>query len=144
MKAVVFEQQGGPDVLEYKEVPIPDIGPTDALIRVRAVGVNHLDLFVRSGNVPYRVPLPHISGSEVAGDVERVGELVSGVRPGDRVVVAPYLSCGHCEFCLAGHETTCLQGDVLGRRTNGGYAQYVAVPARQLLPIPEGVSYDAA
>jgi NADPH:quinone reductase-like Zn-dependent oxidoreductase len=144
MKAVVFEHHGGPDVLEYREVPLPDIGPDEVLVRVRACGVNYLDIFVRSGNLPHKIPLPHIGGSEVAGDVERAGDLVGSVRPGDRVVVAPYLFCGVCEFCLAGEETTCIRGDVLGRRSNGGYAQYVAVPARQLVPIPKGVSYDAA
>lgn len=144
MKAVIFERHGGPEVLQYKEVPLPDVGPDEALIRIRACGLNHLDLFVRNGTLPHSVPLPHIPGSEVAGDIERVGDLVTAFRPGDRVVVAPYLFCGVCEFCLAGEETLCIRGDVLGRRSNGGYAQYVVVPSRQLLTIPEGVSYDAA
>jgi len=144
MKAVVFERHGGTDVLEYKECPLPDVGPDEALIRVRACGLNHLDLFIRSGALPHQIPLPHTPGSEVAGDVDQVGNLVTTFRPGDRVVVAPYLFCGVCEYCMAGQETICIRGDVLGRRSNGGYAQYVVVPARQLLHIPEDVSYDAA
>jgi NADPH:quinone reductase-like Zn-dependent oxidoreductase len=143
MKAVVFERYGGPEVLEYKEVPLPEIGPDEVLVRVRACGLNHLDLFARSGRLPHSIPLPHISGSEVAGEVAQAGALAS-FKAGDRVVVAPYLVCERCEYCLAGEETLCLKGDVLGRRSNGGYAEYVVVHARQLLPIPEGVSFDDA
>lgn len=144
MRAVVFERHGGPEVLEYREVPPPEFGLDGVLVRVKSCGLNHLDLFVREGRVGHGIPMPHISGSEVAGVVEQVGELVHSIAPGDRVVVAPYLVCGICEFCLRGKETTCLNGDVLGRRSNGGYAEYVAVSFRQLIPIPDGVSYDAA
>lgn len=143
MKAVIFERHGGPDVLEYRDVPEPTVAPDGALVRVRACGLNHLDLFTREGQLPHAISLPHISGSEVAGDVERVGELVTTVTPGERVVIAPYLICGVCENCLAGEETTCLCGDVLGRRSDGGYAEYVSIPARQLITLPEGVSYQA-
>ena len=143
MKAVIFERHGGPEVLEYRDVPEPTVAPDGALVRVRACGLNHLDLFTREGKLPHAIALPHISGSEVAGDVERVGELVSNVTPGERVVIAPYLICGVCENCLAGEETTCLRSDVLGRRSDGGYAEYVSVPARQLITLPEGVSYQA-
>ena len=144
MKAILFDRHGGPEVLEYRDVPDPAVGPNDALIAVRAVGLNHLDLFTRGGELPHPVPLPHISGSEVAGEVRATGDLVTSVKPGDRVVVAPYLICGVCENCLSGYETTCLRGDVLGRRSQGGYAEYVSVPARQLIAIPYDVSYDAA
>lgn len=144
MKAVVFDAHGGPEVLQYREVPTPECGSDQALVRVRSSGLNRLDLFTRLGNLPHPVTMPHISGSEVAGDVEAVGEFVTTFRPGDRVVVAPYLVCGVCENCLAGEETTCLRGDVLGRRSQGGYAEYVAVAARQLVRIPDVVSYDAA
>jgi NADPH:quinone reductase-like Zn-dependent oxidoreductase len=144
MKAMVFERHGGPEVLELREMPVPEVGPDEVLVCVRSSGLNHLDLFVRAGRLPHPVPLPHISGSEVAGEVERAGALVTAFKAGDRVVVAPYFSCGMCEYCEIGQETLCLRGDVLGRRSQGGYAEYVAVPARQLLPIPDGVSFDAA
>jgi len=143
MRAVVFDSHGGADVLEYRDVPVPTPGPDEALVRVRACGLNHLDLFIRNGGLPHPVPLPHILGSEVAGEVEESGALAS-VKPGDRVVVAPYLICGVCEYCLSGEETICLRGDVLGRRSNGGYAEYVTVAARQLIPIPDGVSLEDA
>ncbi|MGI8968301.1 MAG: zinc-binding dehydrogenase [Chloroflexota bacterium] len=144
MRAIVFERHGGPEVLEYREVPAPEVGPDEALVRVRACGVNRLDLFVRDGNLPHEIPMPHISGSEVAGEVEQVGDLVTRFKPGDRVVIAPYLTCGVCEYCLMGEETICLHGDVLGRNSSGGYAEYVSVAARQLLSIPDGISFEAA
>jgi NADPH:quinone reductase-like Zn-dependent oxidoreductase len=143
MKAVVFERHGGPEVLEYREVAPPEIGPDEVLVRVRACGLNHLDLFARSGRLPHSLSLPHISGSEVAGEVAEAGQLAP-FKVGDRVVVAPYLICGACEYCVSGEETLCLRGDVLGRRSNGGYAEYVAVHARQLLPIPDHVSFEDA
>jgi NADPH:quinone reductase-like Zn-dependent oxidoreductase len=143
MKAVVFERHGGPEELEYREVPPPEIGPDEVLVRVRACGVNHLDLFARSGRLPHSISLPHTLGSEVAGEVAQ-GGILAPFKPGDRVVVSPHLMCGACEYCLSGEETLCLRGDVLGRRSNGGYAEYVAVHTRQILAIPEGVSYDAA
>jgi NADPH:quinone reductase-like Zn-dependent oxidoreductase len=143
MKAIVFDRHGGPEVLEYREVPLPEIGLDGVLVRVRSCGLNHLDLFTRSGRLPHAVSLPHILGSEVAGEIAEAGQ-VSSATVGQRVVIAPYLICGVCEFCTNGEETLCLRGDVLGRRGNGGYAEYVAVSERQLVPIPEGVSFDAA
>lgn len=144
MRAMVFHEHGGPDKLRLEEVPIPQIGPDEVLVRVRACGLNRVDLLVRQGQVGVKVHLPHISGSEVAGDVARVGSNVVGVAEGQRVAVAPYLFCGRCEYCLAGQETICLQGNILGLSGNGGYAEYVAAPAANLVPIPDGVSYDAA
>ena len=144
MRAVLFHEHGGLDKLRLEDVPIPDVGPDEVLVRVRACGVNRLDLLVREGRVGARVQLPHISGSEVAGDVARVGDRVAGVAERQRVVVAPYLFCDRCEYCLAGDETLCLSGDIVGLTGNGGYAEYVAVPARNLVPIPEDVSYDDA
>ncbi|HEX2173693.1 MAG TPA: zinc-binding dehydrogenase [Dehalococcoidia bacterium] len=144
MRAIVFEMQGGIETLAVQDVPIPEIGPTEVLVRVRACGLNHLDLMMRSGTLPGKVATPHIAGSEVAGDIERVGEAVSSVRAGLAVVIAPYLFCGQCEFCLAGEETLCLRGDILGLNSRGGYAEYVAAPAESVLPIPEGVSHVEA
>ncbi|HEX5505640.1 MAG TPA: zinc-binding dehydrogenase [Thermomicrobiales bacterium] len=145
MKAAVLREHGGPEVVRVEDVPRPEAGPGQVLVRVGACGVNRLDLWVREGTVPVKVPLPHISGSEVAGEVAAVGAGVAGRREGQRVAVAPYLHCGQCEYCLAGEETTCLRGDILGLVSQGGYAEYVAVPANSVLPLPDAVSFvDAA
>lgn len=144
MRAVVFDQQGGVDTLQVKDIPVPVIGPTDVLVRVRACGLNHLDLMMRSGSLPGTVATPHVAGSEVAGDLEAVGEAVGGLQTGQRVVIAPYLFCGQCEFCFAGEETMCPRGDILGVGSQGGYAEYVKAPAESVLTIPDGVSYAAA
>jgi NADPH:quinone reductase-like Zn-dependent oxidoreductase len=141
LKAIVYERHGGPEVLEYNEVSRPKPGATDALLRVRSCALNQLDIFLR--NVRWDRRLTDANG-ELAGDVEQVGELVTNVKPGDRAVIAPFICCGSCENCLAGNETTCLKGDVLGRFSNGGYAEYVVAPAHQFIRIPDSVSYDAA
>ncbi len=137
MRAVIFEEFGAPSVLRLAEVPAPEPGPGEVLVRVSAVGVNRLDLMARQGQVG-KIPLPHISGSEVSGVVASAGPGVR-VPEGLRVAVAPYLFCGRCESCLAGHETVCLQSDILGLRSMGGYAEYVAVPETSLVPIPDTV-----
>ncbi len=144
MRAIVFHEQGGLDKLRLEDVPVPEIGPADVLIRVRACGVNRLDLRVREGKVGARVELPHTPGSEVAGEIAGLGSQVSGLSEGQRVVVAPYLFCGHCEYCLTGEETMCIRGNIVGLSANGGYAEYVSVPAANVVPIPEGVSFDEA
>ncbi|HET8628738.1 MAG TPA: zinc-binding dehydrogenase [Thermomicrobiales bacterium] len=145
MRAAVLREHGGPEVVRVEDVPRPEAGPGQVLVRVGACGVNRLDLWVREGTVPVKVPLPHISGSEVAGEVAAVGAGVAGLREGQRVAVAPYLHCDQCEYCLAGEETTCLRGDILGLVSQGGYAEYVAVPANSILPLPDEVSFvDAA
>lgn len=142
MKAMVFEEFGDESVLQEQEVPTPDPGPGEVRIKVSRVGVNRLDLMARAGEVG-AIPLPHISGSEVAGVVDAVGPL-SSMTVGLRVAVAPYLFCGHCASCLAGEETVCLSGDILGLKSQGGYADYVVVPQSSLVPIPDGVSDSAA
>ncbi len=132
-------------MLRYEDVPEPMLGAGEVLICVQACGVNRLDLLVREGRTPVRPPLPHISGSEVAGEIVEMGPGTSGFAPGQRVVIAPYLSDDRCEFCLSGEETTCIRGDVLGLVSNGGYAEYVKAPISHILPIPGGVPYaDAA
>ena len=137
MKAVRFQEHGGPEVLRLEQVADPTAGPGEVLVRVRACGVNRLDLFVREGSVPVKVPLPHISGSEVAGEVATLGAGVQGLAEGQRVAVFPYLHCGSCEFCLAGEPSTCLRSDILGLLSDGGYAELVKVPANAVQPLPE-------
>ena len=142
MRAVIFEEFGAPSVLTLQDMPTPEPGPGEVLVRVASVGVNRLDLMARQGQVG-KIPLPHISGSEVAGVVAAVGP-GAPVAEGVRVAVAPYLYCGQCESCLAGRETVCLKSDILGLRSMGGYAEYVVVPAASLVPIPDTVDDNQA
>src|SRR5215469_10628585 len=102
MKAVIFSEHGGPEVLRYVEVCEPEIAPDQVLVRVRACALNHLDLWVRRGLPGITIPLPRIPGSDIAGQVARVGEKISRVRPGERVLLSPGISCGHCVHCLRG------------------------------------------
>lgn len=145
MKAVYFEETGGIDVLRFGDMPRPRPGDGQALVRVLACGVNRLDIYARTGRTPVR--LPHISGSEAAGEVVAYGPgiVTEPVPIGRLAAIAPYLFCGQCEFCVAGEETVCMRGDILGLASQGAFAEYVVVPASSLVPLPDGVSAtDAA
>ncbi len=144
MKAAIFNEYGGPEVLQIEERPVPEIGPDEALIRVRAAGLNRLDLMMREGLTPVKPPLPHIGGSEVAGEIAQLGQNVKGFSEGQHVVAAPYLFDGTCIYCRAGEETTCLDGDLLGMRSDGGHAEYVKVPGNSLVAMPEELSFVEA
>jgi NADPH:quinone reductase-like Zn-dependent oxidoreductase len=145
MKAVVFERFGGPEVLELREVPEPSPKPDEVLVEVKACGINHLDLWVRQGLRGLDIEMPHILGNDVVGVAREVGAVVRHVKPGDRVLVCPTLSCGACAQCHAGDDNLCRQYDVIGRRRNGGYAERVAVPGVNCLPYPENLDWtDAA
>src|ERR1041384_4736665 len=115
---MVFGRHGGPGVLEPRELPDPECGPGEVVVRVKACGINHLDLWVRRGLPGLRPQMPHILGSDVAGVVESVGAAVSHVKPGDKTLVLPTLSCGTCAYCAAGDDHLCREHDVLGRRRN--------------------------
>src|SRR5436305_6297055 len=124
MKAVRFHQHGGPDVLSYEEAPEPELAPGEVLIRVRACALNHLDLWERRGLPRVTIPMPHISGSDVAGEV--VAAAAPDVAIGRRVMLQPGVSCGRCAACLAGRDNECDRYEVLGYRNHpGGYAQLV-------------------
>ena len=144
MKAVVFKEHGGPEKLSYEEVPTPVIGPDEVLIRVKACALNHLDIWIRQGNPAYPVPLPHISGSDIAGVVEEVGAQTEGVTVGDRVLVSPGVSCWRCEFCLSGRDNLCRSYSLIGTKIPGGYAEYIKVPFRNVLPVPDNISFEQA
>ena len=144
MRAIVFDRCGGPEVLELRTVPDPVPRADEALIAVKACGVNHLDLWVRAGLRGLEIEMPHILGNDVVGVVERVGEAVRHLKPGDKVLVLPTLSCGVCPACFAGDDNLCREYDVLGRRRNGGYAEKVAVPAVNALPCPENLDWPQA
>jgi 2-desacetyl-2-hydroxyethyl bacteriochlorophyllide A dehydrogenase len=144
MKAVLFKEHGGPDKLSYEELPMPQIGPHEVLIRVKACALNHLDIWIRQGNPAYPIPLPHVSGSDVAGIVEQVGAHVENISVGARAFVSPGISCWNCEFCLAGRDNLCRSYSLMGAKLHGGYAEYVKVPFRNVLPIPENVTFEQA
>ena len=144
MKAVIFRRHGGPEVLEYTEVPEPTLEPGHVAVRVKACALNHLDLWVRQGLPAYRITLPHISGCDVAGVVEHVGADVAGVQPGDRVVLAPGLSCGRCDCCRRGDDNLCASYGIRGAATDGGYAELTVARAQDVLPLPAGVSFEEA
>jgi NADPH:quinone reductase-like Zn-dependent oxidoreductase len=144
MKAVLFRRHGGPEVLEAADVPAPVARDGEVLVRVKACSVNHLDLWIRQGIPAYRIVLPHIPGSDVAGVVEAVGAGVTTSRPGDRVVLSPGLACGTCAACAAGQETFCPAFGIRGAATDGGYAEFTLAAARDVLPLPEAVGFEAA
>jgi len=143
MKAVVLTGFGGVENLRYVEdFPLPQIRDDEVLVRVKAVALNHLDIWVRMGALAVKPELPHILGSDVSGVVERVGNLVSNVKEGDEVVVIPGLSCGVCFECVSGRDNLCGYYDILGLKTKGGYAEYVKVPARNVIPKPKNLSFE--
>ena len=142
MKAVRFHQHGPPEVLVLEDAPDPQVPPGHALVRVRACALNHLDLWVRRGIERVRIPLPHIPGSDIAGEVLQPG--ASSLAPGSRVMLQPGLSCGTCAACRDGRENLCPTYDVLGLQSQGGYAELIAVPAGNLIPIPDHVGFVEA
>jgi NADPH:quinone reductase-like Zn-dependent oxidoreductase len=144
MKAAIFSEHGGPEVLRYAEVGEPKINPTEVLVRVRACALNHLDLWVRRGLPGITIPLPHIPGSDIAGEVAKVGELVTRVKVGQKVVLAPGISCGQCPACSAGADNRCRRYTLFGYLVDGGYAEYVKSPEVNVIPIPGDLSFDEA
>jgi len=144
MKAMVFDRPGGPEVLELRDLPDPRPAASEVLLEVRACGMNHLDLWVRSGVLGLEIELPHICGSDIVGVAREVGEGVRHVKPGDRILVLPTVSCGACRECLAGDDNLCRHYDLMGRRRNGGYAQLVSVPGANCLPYPGDLKWEEA
>jgi NADPH:quinone reductase-like Zn-dependent oxidoreductase len=144
MKAIVFERHGGPDVLEYRDAPEPVIRPNEVLVRVRACALNHLDLWVRGGLPNISFPLPHIPGSDVAGEIAQIGADVTTVKVGQKVVLAPGVACGKCAACISGQDNRCRQFTNLGYMIDGGCAEFVRVPEVNCMPYPENLSFEEA
>jgi NADPH:quinone reductase-like Zn-dependent oxidoreductase len=144
MNAVVFHAHGGTDQLRYEAVPDPVPEPGEVLIRVKACALNHLDIWVRQGIPSYTLSLPHISGSDVAGVVEAVGDPAAGIVPGQRVFISPGLSCWRCDQCLAGRDNFCSSYGLVGAKIAGGYAEFIKVPARNVIEIPGSLSFREA
>ena len=151
MKAVRFHQHGGPDVLRFEDAPDPAPAPGRAIVRVRACALNHLDLWERRGIDRVPLPLPHLSGSDIAGDVLDAGVSTPDPVPpgptvaaGARVMLQPGLRCGRCRACREGRDNECVEYDVVGLRSDGGYAELISVPLENLIPIPAHVEYVTA
>lgn len=144
MKAVIFSEHGGPDVLRFTEVAEPKINATEVLVRVRACALNHLDLWVRRGLPGISIPFPHINGSDISGEVAKVGELVTRVKVGQRVLLAPGISCGQCPACAAGHDNLCRRYTMFGYLVDGGCAEFVKSPEANVIPIPGDLSFEEA
>jgi NADPH:quinone reductase-like Zn-dependent oxidoreductase len=144
MKAIVFHQHGAPDVLKFTDAPEPTIRPNEVLVHVKACALNHLDLWVRQGlpNVP--IPLPHIPGSDVSGEIAQIGADITTVRVGQKVVLAPGVTCGKCAACLSGQDNRCRQFTNLGFMIDGGCAEFVRAPEVNCLPYPENLSFEEA
>lgn len=142
MRAVVYSQHGGPEVVRVHEMPMPEVGPNDVLVRVRAVALNHLDLWVRNGLPRLKVMFPHIAGADVTGVVEHVGAAVQSVHERQEVVISPGISCGVCAACVAGEDNRCAQYAILGEHRAGGLAEYVAVPEANILPKPSRLTFE--
>lgn len=144
MKAAHFHQYGGPEVLQYEEAPDPIPGPGEALVRVRACGVNHVDLDRRAGVSRFPHPLPFILGYEIAGEVAALPSDAAGPPVGTRVLVPYHIPCRRCELCGTGRDHLCAHGQRFGGNRPGGYAELVAAPADELLPLPPGLGYQEA
>jgi propanol-preferring alcohol dehydrogenase len=139
MKAIRLVEIGKP--LEAQEVPIPAVGEGDVLVRIKAAGICHSDVHYRAGTSPVG-PLPQTLGHEIAGIVENVGAGVDSVAIGDRVSLHYLLTCGECHYCRTGHEQFCPKGQMIGKHCDGGYAEYIAVPARNAVRLPGEVSFE--
>lgn len=142
MRAIRVHQHGGLDALAWEETADPVPGPTEVLVRVRACGVNHLDLWVRRGVPGHEFPLPLIPGCDITGEVAEVGQSVTGISVGSRVLVAPGFGCGGCEPCSLGNDHLCRHYGIMGETRDGGYAPWVVVPHRLVLALPENLSFE--
>jgi NADPH:quinone reductase-like Zn-dependent oxidoreductase len=143
MRAAIFHENGGPEVVRIEQVARPAPGPGQLLVEVRAAALNHLDLWVRRG-IPIETTMPHIGGSDIAGVVVEAGEGVAADRVGERVVVNPGLWCGHCRECARGQESMCERYRIVGEHTDGGFTEFVAVHADRAYRIPDDLSFEEA
>ncbi len=144
MKAVRIHQHGGPEALVYEDAPEPRIKGHQVLVRVRACSINHLDLFVRAGIPGMKFPLPHILGSDIAGEVIAVGDLCERVKPGWRVLLSPGLSCRQCAQCFSGNDNLCRKYTMFGYGVPGGNTELLAAPEYSVIQIPDDLPFEKA
>jgi NADPH:quinone reductase-like Zn-dependent oxidoreductase len=143
VQAAYFAEHGGPEKIIFGDYADPAAGAGEVVVRVKACALNHVDLLLLDGRFPPPQGLPHVNGCEVTGTVEALGPGVINVKPGQRVIVFPGFACGRCEYCLRGERTVCLSYGYLGAHRDGGYAELVKVPAENLLPLADQVSFEA-
>jgi 2-desacetyl-2-hydroxyethyl bacteriochlorophyllide A dehydrogenase len=144
VKAFQLIAQGTPGTFEIRDLPEPRAAAGEVVVQVKACGLNHLDLWLESGGLPVRVPLPRTPGGEVAGIVSELGANVTGWSVGDRVALQSNLFCGECEFCKRGDESLCLKGQILGVNQDGGFAEKVLAPASALVRLPAGLDFETS
>jgi NADPH:quinone reductase-like Zn-dependent oxidoreductase len=144
MRAARIHRHGGPEVLVYEDAPEPKARANEIVLRVRACALNHLDLWVRNGLPGLELPMPHILGSDMAGEVAAVGEQCERIRVGQRVLLSPGLSCRQCPQCLAGRDNHCRRYTVFGYGVPGGNAEYLAAPEYTAIPIPDQMTFEEA
>ena len=144
MKAMTLRAHGGPEVLQLEELPDPILQADQVLVRIKAVALNHLDLWIRQGLPHLKHQYPHLLGSDIAGEIAGLGSLVKGFEVGQKVLVHPGLSCGRCESCSLGWDNLCPHYQILGEHVSGGYAELIALPPRNLLPFPKNLSFAEA
>ncbi len=147
MKAVYITGHGGIDVLQYGDLPEPEIGPNDVKVRVHAAALNRLDVYTRAGVRGTRrrsFDGPHVLGGDAAGKIVEIGSAVRGREIGQRIVVNPRMTCNHCRFCSSGEDEFCESSGMLGSSKSGSYAEYVGVPVTSAVPIPDHLSYEEA
>src|SRR3984885_1478799 len=144
MKLARIHQHGGPEALVYEDAPEPKIKANQVMVRVRASALNHLDLFVRAGIPGMKFSMPHVLGSDIAGEIVEVGELCERVKPGWRVLLSPGLSCRQCEQCRSGRDNFCRRYTIFGLGVDGGDTELMAVPEYSVIPIPDALSFEEA
>lgn len=143
MKAAIFHEQGGPEVVRVEQVAVPDPGPGEVRLRVEAAALNHLDLWVRRG-LPIETTMPHIGGSDICGRIDTVGADAGDMDVDARYVVDPSVGCGACEYCARGDVPLCARYRIIGEHTQGGFAEFVVVPAANLYAVPDALPLEAA
>jgi NADPH:quinone reductase-like Zn-dependent oxidoreductase len=144
VKAAYFREHGGPEKIEFGELPDPAPGPGEVRVKVRAAALNRLDVFIRNGIPGIVLAFPHVLGSDGAGVIDSAGPGVTAVKRGDEVVLNPGINCGDCEFCRAGEHSLCVSFRIVGEHLPGTFAQYIVVPAENARPKPPGLSWEEA
>src|SRR3989338_8664207 len=142
MKAVVINEHGSVDKLEYTDFAKPEISSSEVLVKVNACGINHLDIWVREGIPGITIPLPHIPGCEITGEIAGIGSTVKDLNIGQHVLIAPGMNCGRCEYCLSSNDSLCSEFKIMGFQVDGGYAEYVKSPAENIIAISDRLSFE--